>query len=170
MIKNLTIKSRLIVTFFFIAVTLLGIESISLFGMSKARDSLKTVYEDRIIALDQLTDIESLILQNRIAIAASLVESMTEEIGINIAKLEKNQAEIDEIWKAYMATYLTPEEKLLAAKFVDDYKIFVTQGLDPAAAALRTHDLKKRAESSWKISAPSINQLGKESRLLASCN
>ncbi|RFC36197.1 MAG: PAS domain S-box-containing protein [Candidatus Nitrotoga sp. SPKER] len=143
MIKNLTIKSRLIVTFFFIAVTLLGIESISLFGMSKARDSLKTVYEDRIIALDQLTDIESLILQNRIAITASLVGSTPEEISINVAKLEKNEAEIDSIWAAYMATYLTPEEKILAAKFADDYKKFVSQSLNPAEAALRANDLKK---------------------------
>ncbi|CAG9931903.1 Tar ligand binding domain-containing protein [Candidatus Nitrotoga arctica] len=143
MIKNLTIKSRLIVTFFFIAVTLLGIESVSLFGMSKARDSLKTVYEDRIIALDQLTDIESLILQNRIAITASLVASTPDEIGINVAKLEKNEMEIDEIWEAYMATYLTPEEKILAAKFADDYKKFVTQSLNPAANALRANDLKK---------------------------
>ncbi|MEQ1583296.1 MAG: Tar ligand binding domain-containing protein [Candidatus Nitrotoga sp.] len=143
MIKNLTIKSRLIITFFFIAITLLGIESISLFGMSKARDSLKTVYEDRIIALDQLTDIESLILQNRIAITASLVTSTPDEISINVAKLEKNKAEIDTIWKTYMATYLTPEEKILADKFTDDYKKFVALALNPAAAALRENDLKK---------------------------
>jgi|GEM_PF-765162 len=144
MIKNLTIKSRLIVTFFFIAVTLLGIESISLFGMSKARDSLKTVYEDRIIALDQLTDIESLILQNRIAIKASLLVTATaDDISSNVAKLEKNLAEIDEIWEAYMATFLTPEEKILADKFDDDRKKFITQGLYPAAAALRAKDIKK---------------------------
>ena len=144
MIKNLTIKSRLIVTFFFIAVTMLGIESVSLFGMSKARDSLKTVYEDRIIALDQLTDIESLILQNRIAITASLLVTATaDEISINVAKFEKNEAEINEIWEAYLATYLTPEEKILADKFDDDRKKFVTRGLNPAAAALRANDLKK---------------------------
>ncbi|MDQ3268553.1 MAG: Tar ligand binding domain-containing protein, partial [Pseudomonadota bacterium] len=161
MIKNLTIKSRLIVTFFFIAFTLLGIESISLFGMSKAKDSLKTVYEDRIIALDQLTDIESLILQNRIAITASLVASTPKEIDINVAKLEKNQAEIDEIWKAYMATYLTPEEKLLAAKFDDDRKKFVTEGLDPAAAALRAHDLKKTSRILVEYIRPLYQPVGK---------
>lgn len=90
--------------------------------MSQARNSLKTVYEDRIIALDQLTDIESLILQNRITITASLVTSTPDEISVNVAKLEKNQAEIDKIWAAYMATYLTPEEKILADKFADDNK------------------------------------------------
>lgn len=144
MLRNLTIKSRLITTFLFIAVTLLGIESISLFGMSKARDSLKTVYEDRIITLDQLTNIESLILQNRLAITASLLASVTpHEISNNVAKLEKNIAEIDQIWAAYTATYLTPEEKILADKFDVDRKKFITQGLNPAAAALRANDLKK---------------------------
>jgi PAS domain S-box-containing protein len=143
MINTLTIKSRLIVNFCLIAVTLLGIESVSLFGMSKASDSLKTVYEDRIIALDQLTDIESLILQNRIAITASLLPATDDEININVAKLEKNQVEIDKLWEAYMATYLTPEEKILADKFDDDRKKLVTQGLSPATAALRAKDIKK---------------------------
>ncbi len=161
MINTLTIKSRLIVNFCFIAATLLGVESVSLFGMSKARDSLKTVYEDRIIALDQLTDIESLILQNRIAITASLVASTPEEIGINVAKLEKNEAEIDEIWEAYMATYLTPEEKILAAKFADDYKKFVTQSLNPAAAALRANDLKKATRILVEYIRPLYQPVGK---------
>ncbi len=161
MINTLTIKSRLIVNFMLIAVTLLGVESVSLFGMSKARDSLKTVYEDRIIALDQLTDIESLILQNRIAITASLVASTPEEIGINVAKLEKNEAEIDEIWEAYMATYLTPEEKILAAKFADDYKKFVTQSLNPAAAALRANDLKKATRILVEYIRPLYQPVGK---------
>ena len=161
MINTLTIKSRLIVNFMLIAVTLLGVESVSLFGMSKARDSLKTVYEDRIIALDQLTDIESLILQNRIAITASLVASTPEEIGINVAKLEKNEAEIDEIWEAYMATYLTHEEKILAAKFADDYKKFVTQSLNPAAAALRANDLKKATRILVEYIRPLYQPVGK---------
>jgi len=161
MIKSLTIKSRLIIYFCLIAVTLLGIASVSLFGMSKARDSLKTVYEDRIIVLDQLTDIESLILQNRIAITASLVAHTPEEIRINVAKLEKNQVEIDKIWAAYMATYLTPEEKILAAKFADDRKKFVVQGLNPAAAALRANDLTKATRIVVEYIRPLYQPVGK---------
>ncbi|MDP1678871.1 MAG: PAS domain S-box protein, partial [Candidatus Nitrotoga sp.] len=143
MIKNLTIKSRLIFIICFMAVTLLGIGSVALFGMSKAKDSLKTVYEDRIIALDQLTDIESLILQNHLAITASLVTPTPDIISINTVKVEKNIVEIEKIWEAYMATYLTPEEKILAAKFVNDRKKFITQGLNPAVAALRANEIKK---------------------------
>jgi diguanylate cyclase (GGDEF)-like protein/PAS domain S-box-containing protein len=143
MFENWTIKSRLILIIFLMGVTLLGIESGFLFGMSRAKDSLKTVYEDRIIALDQLTDIESLILQNRLAIATSLATPTPNFISINVAKIEKNIAEIEKIWEAYMATYLTPEEKMLAAKLVDDRKKFVTQGLKPAVAALRANEIEK---------------------------
>ncbi|MDP3497241.1 MAG: PAS domain S-box protein [Candidatus Nitrotoga sp.] len=143
MLKNLTIKSRLILFLCFMAVILLGIESVALFGMSRAKDSLKTVYENRILALDQLTGIESLILQNRLAIAASLVTPTPDEISINTAKIEKNITEIEMIWQAYVATLLIPEEKTLAAKFADDRNKLVTRGLNPAVAALRANEIEK---------------------------
>ncbi|CAH1208991.1 putative Histidine kinase [Candidatus Nitrotoga sp. BS] len=143
MFRHSTIKWRLIVTIFSITVILLGIESASLFGMSKARDSLKTVYEDRILALDQLTDIESLILLNRIALTASLESPTPDVISMNVAKLKKNEAKINKIWETYMATYLTPEEKILAAKFDDDRKKFFNQGLNPAITALQANEIKQ---------------------------
>jgi hypothetical protein len=37
----------------------------------------------------------------------------------------------------------TPEEKILAAKFVDDRNKFVTQGLNPAIAALLTNEIER---------------------------
>jgi PAS domain S-box-containing protein len=167
MIKNLSIKSRLIVNFFLIAVTLLGIESVSLFGMSTAKDSLKTVYEDRIIALDQLTEIESLILQSRIAITASLVAQTPDEIASNIAKLEKNLTKIDKVWAAYMATYLTPEEKILAAQFASDRQKFVTQGLNSAAIALRANDLKKTSQIDVEYIRPLYEPVAKGIKALS---
>ena len=141
--KKLTIKSRLIFIICFLAITLLGIGSIAMFGMNSAKDSLRTIYDDRLLALDQLTSIESLILQNRIAITASLVTPTPDFISLNIAKVEKNIAQIEKIWEAYMATYFTPEEKILAAKFVDDRNKLITQGLNPAVAALRANDINK---------------------------
>ncbi|WP_275584309.1 Tar ligand binding domain-containing protein [Candidatus Nitrotoga arctica] len=143
MIGNLTIQSRLIFYFCLMGAILLGIGSVVLFEMNSAKDSLKTIYDDRLLALDQIMSIESLILQNRIAITASLVTPTPDIINLNIAKVEKNIVEIEKIWKAYMATYLTPEEKILAAKFVDDRNKLVTQGLSPAVAALRANDFKK---------------------------
>ncbi len=166
MLKNLTIKSNLILIFCFVAVILLGIESVALFGMSKAKDSLKTVYEDRIVALDQLTNIESLILQNHIDITSSLAMPSSDEISSNVAKLEKNKVEIGKLWEAYMATYLTPEEKVLATKFADDRKKFVTQGLNPAVAALRANDITKANRIVVEAIRPLYQPVGEDIKAL----
>ncbi|MDP1637498.1 MAG: Tar ligand binding domain-containing protein, partial [Candidatus Nitrotoga sp.] len=160
MFKNWTIKSRLIVIIFCMAITLLGIGSVALFGMSKAKDSLKTVYEDRIIALDQLTNIESLILQNHLAISANLVSQTSDSISINTNKVEKNISEINRIWESYMTSYLKPEEKILAAKFADDRNKLITQGLKPAIAALRANEIKKAARIDMDVIRPLYQPVG----------
>jgi PAS domain S-box-containing protein len=143
MIKNLTIQSRLILYFCLMGFTLLMIGTVVLFEMNSAEESLKAIYDDRLLALDQITSIESLILENRLAIAVTLVTPTPDIIRLNTAKIEKNIVEIEKIWKVYMATYLTAEEKILAAKFVDDRNKLVIHGLNPAVAALRANDIKK---------------------------
>ena len=54
MLKNLTIKSRLIFILSFLVAFLLGVQMLGLFGMSSAIDGLKTVYHDRAIPLKQV--------------------------------------------------------------------------------------------------------------------
>jgi methyl-accepting chemotaxis protein-1 (serine sensor receptor) len=81
--------------------------------------------------------IDRLILRNRLLIAVSLVTPQPDYVRGNMDQLDKNIAEIGKTWDAYMATYLTPEEKQLADKFAADRKRFVTEGLRPAAAAMR---------------------------------
>ncbi|CAG9933922.1 Tar ligand binding domain-containing protein [Candidatus Nitrotoga arctica] len=143
MFKNLTIKTRLIFILSFLVVFLLGIEMLGLLGMSKANDGLKTVYEDRVIPLGQLGHIESLLQQSRLSIAVALVTPTPEVIDNNTATFEKNVKEINKTWEEYLATYLTPEEEKLADKFSQDRKKFITEGLIPAVAALRTHEIKE---------------------------
>ena len=58
MLKNLTIKSRLIFLLSFLVAFLLGVQILGLFGMSSAIDGLKTVYQDRVIPLKQVGRIE----------------------------------------------------------------------------------------------------------------
>ena len=134
MFKNLTIKSRLIFTLSFLVAFLVGIEMLGLFGMSKANDGLKTVYEDRVIPLGQLVHIESLLQQSRLAIAVALVTPTSEVIDNNTAIFERNVKEITKTWEEYMATYLTPEEEKLAGKFAEDRKKFVTEGSNASSS------------------------------------
>ncbi len=143
MFKNLTIKTRLTFTLSFLVAFLLGIEMLGLWGMSKANEGLKTVYEDNVIPLRELEHIESLLQQNSLLISAALVTSTSAIIDNDIAILEKNVKEINKTWEEYMASYLTPEEEKLASKFAEDRKKLFTVGLMPAIAALRTHEINE---------------------------
>ena len=141
MFKNLTIKSRLIFILFFMGAFLLGIEMLGLFGMSNAIDGLKTVYHDRAIPLKQVADIESLLLRNRLAVTSALMMPTPETIQSKTTAVEQDIEEMTRIWQAYMTTYLTPEEKVLAAKFAEDRDRFITEGIKAAVIALRANEV-----------------------------
>jgi methyl-accepting chemotaxis protein len=160
MFKNLSIKSRLIFVIGFLSVLLVGIGVLGLFGMSKANEGLRSVFEDRTIPLGQVSSIESRLLQNRLAIAVSLVTPTPEVIKERTAVIEKNIAEISKIWEAYMATYLTPEEKKLAEKFAEDRKKFVVEGLKPTIAALRANNIKEANRLVVEVIRPTYKPVG----------
>ncbi|TAN50673.1 MAG: PAS domain-containing protein [Methylococcaceae bacterium] len=146
---NLSIKGRLTTVVAVLALLSLLIGAMGLFGMSKANDALKTVYEDRAVPLDQLGDIRELMLKNRIRLATTLIDAAQlpgggmaldrDLVAQNTADIEKYRDEITRLWTAYLATYLTPEEKILAAKFAESRGRFVTEAIAPAVAALRAN-------------------------------
>jgi len=137
MFKNMTIRSRLISLLIFNSVLLVTIGTLGLYGMSKANDGLETVYNDRTVALEQLTNIDRLILRNRLAIAVSIITPEPGFIRQQMDLMDKNIETIGSIWKEYMATKLTPEEAKLADKFADVRKTFVVEGLKAAQEQLR---------------------------------
>jgi methyl-accepting chemotaxis protein len=155
--KNLTIKSRLINVIGLLSILMVLIGGMGLQGMGKANEGLRTVYEDRTMPMDQISTIKELLLTNRLNITAALLTPTAEVIQKNTAEVEQNIAAISKTWTAYMATYLTPEEKNLADKFAADRKLFVEQGLKPAIAALKVHDL----ELANKLVVDQINPLYK---------
>ncbi|MEO6824164.1 MAG: Tar ligand binding domain-containing protein [Nitrosospira sp.] len=141
MFRNLTIKSRLIFILSFLVAFLLGIQMLGLFGMSKAIDGLKTVYHDRSIPLKQVTQIDSLLMHNRLAITSALMIPTIEVINKKTAIVDENIEEITRIWNSYITTYLTAEEKTLALNFADARQKFIDEGLKPAVDALRADEI-----------------------------
>ncbi len=139
--KNIKIKTRLIAIIGLLSLLMMIIGGTGLQGMSMANEGLRTVYEDRTIPMGQLASIQKLLLTNRMRINAALAEPTPKVIQETTAEVEQNIAEISKTWDAYMATYLTPEEKLLAEKFAEDRKRFVVEGLKPVVAALRAGDM-----------------------------
>lgn len=99
-------------------------------------DSLKTVYLDRTVPAADLGEMNRNILEIRLAVTRTLVfrsPASYQEASNNIKTLLE---ESDKLWTAYLATYLTPEEKLLATQLDSEYKSLRDTGFKVAEKAL----------------------------------
>ncbi|MCA1906868.1 MAG: methyl-accepting chemotaxis protein [Magnetospirillum sp.] len=96
-----------------------------LMGMADSNDAIRTVYEDRVVPAAQLGDMRDLLRENLLVVARlSQTPDAPKVVSANLAKF-------DGIWKAYLATYLTPEEKDLAEGFAVQQAALVRQGFIP---------------------------------------
>ncbi len=156
MFKNLTIKARLIYLITFLSVALAAIGFIGLRGMSHANDGLQTVYLDRAVPLGQIAEISDLMAENiRQLHLASMHDPRMEEsklhdhpISVHLNKVEQNIAEIGKVWEAYAASYMTPEEKVIADDYLEKRKTFVKDGL---LVAMELYKLGRYAEANEKM-------------------
>ncbi|MFL9926634.1 methyl-accepting chemotaxis protein [Herbaspirillum lusitanum] len=141
MLKNLSIKIRLIFVIGFLAVLLVASGLLGLNGLRLTNDAMRSMYEDRLVVLTQLAQISAAVDNGRYGIATAIVGD-SGEIDANMNKLEQAFKDSDKIWAAYMATYLTPEEQGLATQFVEQRKKLFEGGVHPAAEALRNRDFQ----------------------------
>ncbi|MCC2637158.1 MAG: hypothetical protein K0Q68_877 [Moraxellaceae bacterium] len=146
MFKNMTIKSRLIFVLGFLSMMMLGIGIGGLYGLSETDEEIRTIYQDRLVPLGQLSDMQRMFLENRISVEDALVRPTPEVIREQASNIETNIGKIGDIWDEYIKSYLTPEEKRLAEVFIEDRARFVQEGLKPAVAALRANDLRLARE------------------------
>lgn len=114
-------------------------------GMSKGEHEQK-VEQDRTIPLEQVAHIELLLLENRLAIATTLVTPTPEVISFNTAQVEDNIEEIGKTWEAYMTNHLSPAERTLAERFAANRNRFINEGLRPVLIALREHNVKEASK------------------------
>jgi len=150
---KLSVSQRLVVMVGLAIVVTAMLTGLGLYGLSASKDSLRSVYADRMVPLGDLGKITKLMLENRTLLRTALSEVeidasgkeavlvMNPEIAAKSADaIEHNMEVISGLWKGYMATELTPEEKILAAKFAESRGKFVNIGLKPAVITLRTNN------------------------------
>ena len=138
--NSLTIKARLAAVIGFLSLLLFAIGAFAIYGMAKLNRSLETVYEDRVLPLKQLSDINSLMMEDlrQLQLAGMHDPRVPEHtlhdhpLAAHHDRVAANVAEVTKLWTAYIATYLTPEEKKLADEFLARRTEFVQKGLLPA--------------------------------------
>jgi methyl-accepting chemotaxis protein len=140
-LNNLTIKTRLIAVISLLSLLLIIVGSYGLWGISQSNESLRTVYEDRTVPMGQLGDVKIYLLHIRTAIVTA--HSYKNEMAKQHAEIEQDIIGINKQWAAYMATYLTPEEKKLADAFAADFTKCLEQGVRPT--------MKLQHDESWDL-------------------
>ncbi len=125
--------------------------ALGLYGLMAAKDSLKTVYEDRMLVAGQLSKISNALLDIQAQtynISAGISEATTPDgdtirilnhVVVNqvAPKIKEDLTQIARLWKDYTRQYHMPEEKLLAAKVASAKDHFIDSEVKPVLLAMR---------------------------------
>jgi methyl-accepting chemotaxis protein len=152
-LQAVSVRSRILAVIALAVLTSLTQAGFSFYHLAEAKNSIKTVYDDRLIPASEIGKVSNLMFENKQKIDEVLsttgIDNTKQEavlvINPEVASkaadtIERNIETISAIWKSYMLTYLTPEEEVLAAKFIESRTQYVAEGLKPAVLALRAHD------------------------------
>jgi methyl-accepting chemotaxis protein len=142
MLRNLTIKSRLIFVVGFLSLMCISGAVVGLSSLYIANEGLHINYEHRLLPMGKLDRIVRLIDRNQIAIAQSLTDEPA-AIVREMDGVDKRIGEINKLWNDFIAdtrSDMSPQEKALADTFIANRKKFVAEGLMPAVTALRAND------------------------------
>ncbi|MFZ6770777.1 methyl-accepting chemotaxis protein [Undibacterium sp. Di26W] len=132
-----TLKAKMLAIFGLMVMLIISIGVIGLYGINASNNSLKTVYEDRTIALEQVSDIDRQLLRNRYLVLQALANPSPENMKKGADSIVADNVTIDKIWAQYVATYMTPQEKILADQFARDRTAYDKNFIEPVIKALR---------------------------------
>jgi len=136
-LARLTVRGRLIMLVALLCLVAVGAGGLGLAGMSRTNESLRAVYQQRLIPTGEISGILQRVMENRALLLDAIAKPTSKTISTNGAKIEQNKNEITLLWKKYMANDLTPDEKRLAGQWARARAHFVKDGLLAGLADLR---------------------------------
>jgi PAS domain S-box-containing protein len=122
------------------------------FGLNAATSGLKSVYEDRAVPMYDLGQIDSRVRENYNDLilafqhdpSGALASLHGHPVERHLENVSKRRDEINALWQKYMATYLTEEEKVLAAE-VDAKRTAWQKKIAETVSALSQNNYSKDA-------------------------
>lgn len=139
--NNLKISTRITILLGIMMLLLAAVGALGLKGVSESNAGLKTVYEDRTVSMGQLLTVQRLVLRDRLDMNNAVALANPEITKLNLKELGENATGFNKIWGEYMATYLTPQEAVIAKTFQAAHESYVQQVIQPAIEAMRVNDL-----------------------------
>lgn len=124
MLKDMSIKSRLILVISLLSILLVGIGGLGIYGLNKTNISFKGVYEDRAVPLGELSLVVDRMQSTRLSAVISSFARKPEVVKEQQAAINQLDAEISAAWQRYLATNLTPIERTLIESFNHEWKSY----------------------------------------------
>ncbi|MBE7200716.1 MAG: Tar ligand binding domain-containing protein [Parafilimonas terrae] len=110
---RVSIKARLMLLLAMMGLLLLGSAALGNFALHSSRSSLRTIFADRVLCLSQISEIRDSY--------EAILRAMRRVIGREIEPQEaakvfvRDLSRSKQLWNAYNASYMTPEEKTVAS-------------------------------------------------------
>jgi len=119
MLDNIRITQRFVAVLFAYWVSFMAVAGVSYWGLSSARDSLKTVHQSAMVPALQMADSADKIVQNRLQVLLAfqhapdgpLASIHDHPISVHTDGIAKNRAEANRLFEAITATSDRPEEQ-----------------------------------------------------------
>ncbi|MDQ0448765.1 methyl-accepting chemotaxis protein [Methylobacterium aerolatum] len=109
---KVTVKLRLVVLLGILGLLLVATAALGNFALHWSHSSIKTMFDDRVVCLRQFSVIRDA-YDNLIDVSRMLGSKQIEPVQAK-DKIERDLSKLHIEWSAYLATYLTPEEEVLA--------------------------------------------------------
>jgi len=136
-LNNMKIRTKLTVLIVFVSALLGGIGLTGLLGINNSNNALLSVYNDRLLAINQLNEIRSNQMQIRIELLSARQETDGFEVMGHADKVSRNIFVIENILKSYNARQMAEEEKKLLAAFIKERINFGMNGVMPTIDLLQ---------------------------------
>ncbi|RAU23630.1 methyl-accepting chemotaxis protein [Paramagnetospirillum kuznetsovii] len=117
MFANLRISTRLLGLTVLTVVLTVVVASLGINGMGVMEARMKSIYEDRVICLGQLANIQNAFQRIRTRLMWAVDAPSDAQRQAHLGKIAEYDSLINKEWKDYTATNLVPEEKILADRF-----------------------------------------------------
>lgn len=140
-ITNMKIRTKLNILVILVALLLAGIGVTGLTGISASNSALSTVYNDHLIAINQINEMRNYQMQIRLELAAARQESDAFEALDHIDKVRSAIFQVDNLLKAYGERNISAEEKKLLDAFVSARLNFGRTGVLPLIDLLQAEKL-----------------------------
>ena len=144
-LQNLTIKTRLLLLVGMAILLMVAIGTMGLNGMRNTSQSLNSVYQDRLTPTGAIGSIAYLLQENRTELLLSLQHDPDSAFSAlhnhpleqHLKQAEANTRFMSELWKEYLSTQQTEQEKKLAEDFYSKRMALIENGVKPIMALLR---------------------------------